>query len=181
MSATRLLILGVVRMLQPVHGYEVRRELTAWQAQQWANIAYGSIYFALKKLTADRLIEPADATDPERRPVRTRYRVTPEGEAEFHRLLHETWWHLRPVVDPFMVALSFVDELPREEVVAGLRFRADAARGVRETMDIAIDSPLTATKPGHVGEMFRLLAARAGADAQWADELIAKVRPPHLP
>ena len=57
MSASRLLILGVVRFMQPVHGYDIRRELTEWRAEQWANISYGSIYFALKKLSEEGLLD----------------------------------------------------------------------------------------------------------------------------
>ena len=34
MSATRLLILGVLRFKQPTHGYDVRRELESWQAER---------------------------------------------------------------------------------------------------------------------------------------------------
>ena len=43
MSSTRLLVLGVVRIFQPVHGYDVRRELLSWRVDQWANVAPGSI------------------------------------------------------------------------------------------------------------------------------------------
>jgi DNA-binding PadR family transcriptional regulator len=32
MSTTRLMILGLVRWMQPVHGYDVKRELESWQA-----------------------------------------------------------------------------------------------------------------------------------------------------
>jgi hypothetical protein len=42
MSSTRLLILGAVRIFQPVHGYFVRRELLSWRADQWAKINPGS-------------------------------------------------------------------------------------------------------------------------------------------
>ena len=53
MSSTRLLVLGVVRIFQPVHGYDVRRELLSWRVDQWANVAPGSIYNALKTLTKE--------------------------------------------------------------------------------------------------------------------------------
>ena len=43
MASTRLLVLGVVRIFQPVHGYDVRRELLSWRVDQWANVAPGSI------------------------------------------------------------------------------------------------------------------------------------------
>src|SRR5688500_11438635 len=56
-TTTRLMILGVVRWLQPVHGYDVRRELLSWQVEDWASIAPGSIYHALRKLTDEGLLE----------------------------------------------------------------------------------------------------------------------------
>ena len=59
MSSTRLLVLGCVRLFQPVHGYEVRRELISWNADQWANINYGSIYHALNQLTKEGFLEVA--------------------------------------------------------------------------------------------------------------------------
>ena len=57
MSATRLLVLGVVRMYGSAHGYQVRRELLTWSADKWANVAPGSIYHALKKMAAEKLLE----------------------------------------------------------------------------------------------------------------------------
>jgi DNA-binding PadR family transcriptional regulator len=50
MSSTRLLMLGAVRIFQPVHGYFVRRELLTWRADQRAKINPGSIYNALRAL-----------------------------------------------------------------------------------------------------------------------------------
>ena len=44
MSATRLLVLGVIRTLQPIHGYEVRRELISWRVEATTNLKPGSIY-----------------------------------------------------------------------------------------------------------------------------------------
>ncbi|MDQ6604403.1 MAG: PadR family transcriptional regulator, partial [Chloroflexota bacterium] len=56
MSAARLLILGVLQLKSPAHGYEIRRELELWRAEQWAHIAYGSIYFALNKMAEEGLV-----------------------------------------------------------------------------------------------------------------------------
>ncbi|HEY1485636.1 MAG TPA: PadR family transcriptional regulator, partial [Micromonosporaceae bacterium] len=42
-----MMILGLVKWMQPVHGYDVRRELLSWSADEWANVAPGSIYHAL--------------------------------------------------------------------------------------------------------------------------------------
>ena len=51
MSATRLLVLGAVRIFQPAHGYLVRRELLSWDVENWAAINPGSIYNMLRTLT----------------------------------------------------------------------------------------------------------------------------------
>jgi hypothetical protein len=57
-STTRLLVLGVTRIFQPVHGHLVRRELLSWQADDWADIAPGSVYNALRSLAwTDELTE----------------------------------------------------------------------------------------------------------------------------
>ena len=55
-SATRLLVLGCVRIFQPVHGYFLRRELMSWEVERWAHIHPGSIYNALKTLTKAGLL-----------------------------------------------------------------------------------------------------------------------------
>ena len=46
MSAMRTLILGVLMSMKESDGYEIRRELNHGMREKWANISYGSIYFA---------------------------------------------------------------------------------------------------------------------------------------
>ena len=52
MSATKLLVLGVVHLSGGAHGYQVRYELQSWGVESWAKIKPGSIYHALKKAAA---------------------------------------------------------------------------------------------------------------------------------
>jgi len=56
-STTRLLVLGVVRIFQPVHGYDLKRELISWHVEEWASLATGSIYSQLKTLVKEGMIE----------------------------------------------------------------------------------------------------------------------------
>jgi DNA-binding PadR family transcriptional regulator len=181
MSATRLLILGVLRIKQPVHGYDVRRELESWQAERWANIAYGSIYFALNKMADEGLVQVVDTGQTGKGPARTTYTITQEGEAEFQRLLREYWWEPRTVIDPFQVALTFITELPRDEVLAALRHRAAAARAKAEELELEIRSKSESGTPRHVTENMRLAAYHVETDARWAEEMIAKVERGDLP
>ena len=57
MSATRLLLLGTVRIFQPVHGYFVRRELLSWHAEAWAHLNPGSVYNGLRSLEREGFVE----------------------------------------------------------------------------------------------------------------------------
>jgi DNA-binding PadR family transcriptional regulator len=181
MSAARLLILGVLRIRQPIHGYDIRRELEAWRAEQWANIAYGSIYFALNKMADMGLIEVVDRDQTGKGPNRTTYTITQHGEETFQRLLREFWWQPKPITDPFLVALTFMNELPRDELLAALRHRVAHARGLAEAMSFAMTSPAMGESPRHIKENFRLSAEHAAAEARWVEHAIARVEAGELP
>src|ERR687886_503571 len=166
MAVTRVLVLGVL-MRQPRHGYEVRRELESWNAEQWANIAYGSIYFSLAKMAEEGLVQVA---------------VTDAGRQEFERLLRELWWEYRPAIDPFRVALSFMDWLPRDEVLAALRHRAGGLHSALDAFPYAIEGRLRdPSAPRHLGEVLRLAAAHIETQLHWVEETIGRVERGELP
>jgi DNA-binding PadR family transcriptional regulator len=174
MSSTRLLVLGVVRIFQPVHGYDVRRELLSWRADQWANVAPGSIYSALKSLVKDGLLEIEGTDQVGGRPERTSYRLTDEGEKEFHNLLRATWWSIGQPLDPLMPGVCFLPAMQKDELIAALKHRQTQIDGILKHMDFIIAGiPGSTTTPAHVAELLRLSAARAGAETAWAKALIA--------
>jgi DNA-binding PadR family transcriptional regulator len=72
-SATRL-VLGPIRILQPVHGYDVRRELLTLRLEELANVKPGSIYSAMRTLEKDGCIAVHSAESAGNRPERTSYR-----------------------------------------------------------------------------------------------------------
>jgi DNA-binding PadR family transcriptional regulator len=173
-STTRMLILGAVRGFQPVHGYDVRRELLSWHADEWASVAPGSIYHALKKLAEEGLLREVGVEQVGARPTRTSYEITPKGEAEFQDLLRRYWWEYREPTDPFVSAYVFLPALPRAEGVAALRNRARMLGVVAERAQMRLDV-LDETKPTHVLELFRLEMRRAELEAQWCEHLAGRL------
>jgi DNA-binding PadR family transcriptional regulator len=166
------MILGLVKWLQPVHGYDVRRELLSWNVDEWANIAPGSIYHALRKLTEEGLLAEVATEQVGARPARTTYRVTPAGDDEFEHLLRQFWWDYRQPVDPFQAAFSLLPALPRREAVAALRNRANLLRSSNAQLRVMLDSEwVTETKPVHVGWMFELALARNDAEIAWCERV----------
>lgn len=173
MWTTRLLILGLVRWLQPVHGYDVLKELTSWNAEEWAKAKPGSIYHGLKKLTADGCLEVVSTEQVDKRPARTSYKVTAKGEAEFQQVLREKLWGLEPVVDPFFVAWSFAPVLGPREAAAMLRNRAALISAqleqTRAYLGIAdAENPKAENfMPGHVHEAMRLATDAMQLSVDW--------------
>jgi DNA-binding PadR family transcriptional regulator len=172
-----MMILGLVRWLQPVHGYDVRRELLSWDVESWANIQAGSIYHALRKLTEEKLLEEVATEQVGARPARTTYRTTPKGDAEFETLLRKYWWDKHVPIDPFSAAYAFTPALPRSEAVAALRNRArmlefEAARhqdlieGQAEWKD---------EKPPHVWWGFELVVEKLQVEAAWCYRIADRI------
>lgn len=183
MSSSRLLILGVLRTKEPTHGYDIRKELEAWGAAGWANIAYGSIYHALSKMTEEGLVEPVHTEEAGRRPAKTTYALTARGEQEFQRLLRDHWWEQKPSIDPFHVALTFMDALPRDELVAALRHHAAISRANAEVVTHFAGKLPAHEKnaPRHVTDIYRLVASHLEVEARWSEEAAEKAERGELP
>ncbi|MDG4767871.1 PadR family transcriptional regulator [Solwaraspora sp. WMMD406] len=171
MSATRMMILGLVKWMQPVHGYDVRRELLSWGADAWANIQPGSIYHALRTLAQDGLLRTVGTAQVGARPARTSYEITPTGIDEFETLLRQHWRDCRPPVDPFLSAFAFLPAMPRAEAVSALRGRAAALRGGNVAARAELTTGWARHKPAHVGWMLELTIARAEGEVAWCERV----------
>jgi DNA-binding PadR family transcriptional regulator len=171
-----MMILGLVKWMQPVHGYDVRRELLSWSADRWANIQPGSIYHALRKLTEEGLLREVAIEQVGARPARTTYEITPAGVDEFETLLRQYWWQLHDVTDPFAAAFSFLPALPREEAIAALRNRAQLLQASAKSMRSSLESAwIRESKPVNVAWMFELWIARAEAEIGWCERIADRI------
>jgi DNA-binding PadR family transcriptional regulator len=182
MSATRLLVLGVIRILQPVHGYEVRRELLTWQLEDIANVKPGSIYSAIRTLEKDGCLAVHSRETEDARPERTTYVLTGEGEKEFFLLLRQSWWSRTTPVEPLVPALCLMLFMPREELIAALQARvAQAESGLSEIAFVRASIKDGATGadgaiPEHVREIMDLITSRARAELEWTKSLQKRLR-----
>lgn len=181
MSAIRTLLLGVLVQQGPKHGYEIRQELESWNAEQWANIAYGSIYFSLKKMSEEGLIKVLEVREDEK-PGRILYEVTEAGKRQFMDLLRKQWWEMKPIIDPFQVALTFMNCLPKDEIILALEHKADSLRANIKSMNHLIPIRVAETGwPRHITENFRLATAHMEAELKWVESAIKKVKNDELP
>jgi DNA-binding PadR family transcriptional regulator len=178
LAATRLLLLGTVRIFQPVHGYLVRRELLSWHADAWANLNPGSVYNGLRSLARDGFVEEVGTETEGGRPARTTYRLTSDGQAEFLRLLREALWTVSPFEPAeLMAGWSFAWALRRDEVIAALEHRLEQIEASARAVGYAIqDLPNDPGTPDAVAEHYRLGQARLDGEAAWVRQLLDRLR-----
>lgn len=119
--STRLVILGLLRE-RSLYGYEIKSIIEDHMGD-WTNIAFGSIYFALGKLSDEKFIQKVATKQEGNRPSRSIYQITNEGQDEFLRLLREVWVGFNRQFFPFDIGLFFMEVLPREEICEHLQRR----------------------------------------------------------
>ena len=170
MSTTRLLLLGAVRIFQPVHGYLLRRELLSWQVDNWAHIKPGSIYSGLRTLVTHGLLAevPGDPVS---------YRLTPDGEVEYQRLLALALRQPEPGEPSRLLAgLCFMTTLPREEVREALRARDLMLEALESATASAVRTIETARMaPASTAELFHVAARRIEGERAWVRDVCARI------
>jgi DNA-binding PadR family transcriptional regulator len=119
--STRLVILGLLRE-RPLYGYEIKSIIEDHMGD-WTNIAFGSIYFALGKLSDEGFIEKVATEQAGNRPSRSIYQITTKGQDEFMRLLRGLWMGFNHQFLPFDIGLFFMNALPRDEIIGYLQNR----------------------------------------------------------
>jgi len=118
--------LAVLSLLReaPMHPYQMQRLLNERHKAELLALKKGSLYHAIHRLERDRFIERAGTGRNGRRPERTTYRITREGEREQNNWLRTLIADPKPEPSEFMASLSFLVYLEPAEAIAGLEQRA---------------------------------------------------------
>lgn len=118
----RLLILGVLHR-GDFHPYEIKRRLEAAMVECYVDVDVGTLYYAVRKLEQQGFIAEVAQERVARGGVRTIYRITPEGRAEFRNGLHRQFDVEGPVSQTLYGALLFLHLADRAMVEDALRRR----------------------------------------------------------
>ncbi|MEO6085962.1 MAG: PadR family transcriptional regulator [Umezawaea sp.] len=176
MSAVRLLVLGAVRRRARAHGYQVRTDLEAWGANEWAGVKSGSVYHALKAMTAEGLLVAHD-TSPSAAggPPRTEYEVTAAGDEAYLTLLRAALAQRDPKLDVQAAAVGLIEDLTRAEAIDLLRRRARAMDEWRASVTADLPAGTDLDTWGPVGEVLGLWLHTADSRAEWTRRLIRRL------
>jgi DNA-binding PadR family transcriptional regulator len=186
MALLDLAILGLL-LQAPMHGYELRKQLTTKLGAIRAAISYGSLYPTLRRLqTAGWIAEAGEASAPAEegfrpeipaltsRRGRVVYKITAEGKERFQELLAQAG--PETYEDPgFGVHFAFfarTDRATRLRILEGRRRKVEERReGLRDVLGRAAERL----------DAYTLELQRHGLDAcerevRWLEELIANER-----
>jgi DNA-binding PadR family transcriptional regulator len=103
----RLLILGVLHRGN-FHPYEIKRRLESAMVECYIDVDVGTLYYAVRQLERDRLISTVSRERVTRGGMRTVYRITTKGKAEFRKLLHRQFETEGAVCQTLYGALLFL-------------------------------------------------------------------------
>ncbi|HEX4078056.1 MAG TPA: PadR family transcriptional regulator [Rhizomicrobium sp.] len=118
----RLLILGVLHR-GDFHPYEIKRRLENAMIECYIDVDVGTLYYAIRQLGKEGLISPVSQQRVARGGMRTVYRITRQGKAEFRELLHKAFEQDGPVSQTLYGALLFLHLSDLETVEALVRTR----------------------------------------------------------
>lgn len=173
MSASRLLVLGVIRTKGQAHGYWVYRELLSWRIETWADVKPGSIYHALKQLEKQGFILALNTEDSDEGPNRTIYQLTPEGEREFHRLLEESLISID--MHYFGAGIAFMNALPAPRILERIESRLQALQQTRDELIAMSQNYPNPDQPPHHDLLFSQWVAFFDSNIAWTNTLITRL------
>jgi len=144
-SIQKLVILGLLKE-GPKHGYKIKSEINKISDifAHWDN---RSIYYPLRVMEKDGLLTKSTGRSG-RRPEKYVYRLTSEGEKQFHRLLDKSFLSIQRPTFNIDVALLFLPHVKPKQVQRGLILRERVLKRIEKGLKKMIDSAQKKI-PGH--------------------------------
>jgi len=182
-----LAVLGLL-LEAPMHGYELRKQLTTKLGTFRAAISYGSLYPTLRRLQTDGYItetthDPATATADipvlTTRRGRVVYAITAEGKERFGELLAQAGPETfdDPAFGIHFAFFSRTDRQTRLRILEGRRRRVEERReGLRDVLARAAER-----LDAYTLELQRHGLEAAEREVRWLEELIATERSGRAP
>jgi DNA-binding PadR family transcriptional regulator len=169
----RLLILGVLHR-GDFHPYEIKRRLERAMVECYTDVDVGTLYYAVRQLEKEGLIEAVAEERVSRGGVRTVYRITPHGRAAFKDGLHRQFDVEGPVSQTLYGALLFLHLADRS--VVGEAIRRRIARLDELIVKLKPIREELAPKLSTGGEqLIEHLDRQRRLDRAWLKELLAEI------
>jgi len=158
-----------------MHPYEMQRVMHQRHTDHLLALKRGSLYHAINQLQRARLIEPIETSREGRRPERTVYQITPDGDDELGLWMRELL--SVPVQEPsqFTAALAFIRHLEPADALEQLELRAVSVEAGIAAMQ-AVERGISAYVDRVSVLELEYQRTLAEAELMWVRGLIADIR-----
>jgi len=171
MTNAELAILSLVAE-RPRHGYEIEQVIEERGMREWTEVGFSSIYYLLKKLEGDGLIE-GQLEEAGRGPARKVYRLTPAGGEALQAGLLDALAVPRRSYPSLLLGLASLPAVRPAEARAALRQYAEALTARWQQLEDrrASQAPL----PFFVEALFDYSAAMIQAEISWVERFVEQI------
>lgn len=173
--SVRLVLLGLLHD-RPLYGYEIKQIIEEHMGD-WTSIAFGSIYFALDKLSSEGFVEKVSNEQHGNRPSRSVYQITPAGNTEFLRMLRETWQTVKQEYYEIDICLFFLDRLSMDEVRTYLNTRLDKLKKALQHLETHETEQFQDPQvPPQAKAIFNHTRLHLKSEVEWTLEVLATLK-----
>jgi DNA-binding PadR family transcriptional regulator len=158
-----------------MHPYQMQRLLRERHKDDVLVLKRGSLYHAIGRLERAGLIEAITVDREGRRPERTTYRLTTDGERELVNWLRQRIANVQRGPSEFMGSISFLVHLPPSDAADQLEARAQALQRQIAEMGAGMARVGAFVDRIHLIEVEYSLAMLK-AEARWVRELLVELR-----
>ena len=174
-ALTRMLVLGVIVLFEPLNGYQIRRELLSWGVQDWADLKPGSIYSMLRTLERQSKVRRWDLPESDTRSVAV-YLASAAGRQEFEELVRGGLdGSLGTDHATFDSAMSFLPLSTRAEAISALTRRHERLKEQLAALTTHVERN-GSVLPAHVGHLLGLDHRLRQSEIGWLAEFVELLR-----
>lgn len=157
----------------PRHGYEIEQTIEQRGMRDWTEIGFSSIYYLLKKLEKEGLIEPHLEQPAGKGPARQVYRITPAGRETCLQASLNALATPHRNDTPFQMGLANFPFMSTEQALSALR-RHHSALLERRTY-VKTRWEVQRPVPFFVDAMFEYSLAMIEAECVWIENFIKQL------
>ena len=173
MTDAELVILSLVAEM-PRHGYQIEQVIEEREMREWTELGFSSIYYLLNKLEAGGLIDSALERPSGRGPARKVYTITEAGWKTCRQGILEALSEPPRPQSMFLLGMSNLPAVPREEALAALQHYAASLAERREHLQERMNIG-QGTIPFHVEAMFDFSLTMIQAELAWLENFIQQM------
>jgi DNA-binding PadR family transcriptional regulator len=171
MTNAELAILSLVAE-QPRHGYQIDQVIEDRGMREWTEVGFSSIYYLLKKLEGQGLIE-GRLQEAERGPARKVYTATSAGESALQAAVLDALSTPSRCYPPLQLGLANLPSITPAEAVAALRHYRGALVARRDHVQERWESQRPV--PYFVDAMFHHSLTLIEAEMAWVEDFFVRM------